>query len=785
MNTPLKRLPAMPPPLSATLRFALRHAAPITLAVFAIIGLAIFDDYGVSVDEGTQRNLGRGALDYVLGREDAMLPHMRDVDRVFGVAFEMPMAAVERVLRLEDPRAIFLTSHLLNHLFFLVGGFFVWLLACRMFGSRLLALFAMLLFLLHPRTYGESFFNSKDLPFLSMFTIALYLIHRAFRRDTVWAFACAGVGVGLLTNTRILGIMPFAAVLGTLALDAVRSARPSGKSAARREGANGALPVLANLAAFSLAFAAALYATWPLLWEQPTALIDAFWAQARHPPGDNLFHGEMIRAPNIPWFYMPEWILVSVPPAALALSAAGAALALFAGLTRWRAALRNSPERFALLLVAFAITPIIAVIALDSHVYDGWRHLYFIYAPMCLLAALALGRIAAALESKPRLRAGVYALAAASLAITAVQMVRLHPYQYIYFNPLAGVHENLGETYEMDYWGIGRREALEWLLATYPEQRIIVKTDVPSRWDIDRNLYVIPKDERRRISARSELPHFHVTDAGENPIWSREIYGVPIVSVVDMRGETEAAYRDAYARALSSSPIARADFVVYLDGGELIYVKEPCAAEDARGRFLLSVFPKSQDDLPDDTQSAGLTPESLNFDFHINGWRLDGACVIMRTLPSYPIASIKTGQWMPGGESLWMATAILDESALSPYRQARARAAASEPVASSGFDMYPDDGALIYVKDPCAAEDARGRFLLSVFPKRQDDLPEKFRELGHESLNFDFDDYGAAFDGKCVIMRALPEYPIASIETGQWIPGGERLWIVEFDIVGD
>ena len=388
--------------------------------------------------------------------------------------------------------------------------------------------------------------------------------------------------------------------------------------------------------------------------------------------------------------------------------------------------------------------------------------------------ARAWARAAAALKSKLRFRAGVYAIVAASLAITAVQMVRLHPYQYIYFNPLAGVHENLGETYEMDYWGIERREALERQLTTYPKQRIIVKTDVPSRWDIDRNLYVIPKDERRRISARSELPHFHVTDTGEAPIWSREIYGVPIVSVIDMREETEAAYRDAYVRALSSAPIARGGFDVYLDGGELIYVKEPCAAEDARGRFLLSVFPKRQDDLPEYAQSAGLTHESLNFDFHINGWRTDGACVIMRTLPDYPIASIQTGQWMPGGESLWMATAILDESALSPYRQALALAAASEPVASSGFDMYPDDGALIYVKDPCAANDARGRFLLSVFPKRQDDLPEKFRELGHESLNFDFDDYGAAFDGKCVIMRALPDYPIASIERDGAVDTGRR-----------
>ena len=765
--------------------FALRHAAPITLAAFAIIGLAVFDDYGVSIDEGAHKTIGRGALDYVLGREDTPYPHLlRGDDRYYGVAFAMPMAAVERVLRLEDPRAIYLTSHLLNHLFFLVGGFFVWLLAYRMFGSRLLALFAMLLFLLHPRTYGESFFNGKDLPFLSMFAIALYLIHRAFRRDTVWAFVCAGVGVGLLTNTRILGIMPFAAVVGTLALDAVRSARPSGKSAARREGANGARPVLANLAAFSLASIVALYATWPLLWDQPAALIDAFWSQARHPPGDNLFHGEMIRAPNIPWFYVPEWLLVSVPPAALALSAAGAALALFAGLRRWRDAWGNSPERFALLLVAFILIPIIAVIALDSHVYNGWRHLYFIYAPMCLLAALALGRIAAALKSKPRVRAGVYALVAASLAITAVQMARLHPYQYIYFNPLAGVHENLGETYEMDYWGIGRREALEWLLTSYSERHMIVKTDVASRWDIDRNLYVFPKDERSRISARSELPHFHVTDAGDDPIWSREIYGVPIVAIIDMREETEAAYRDAYARAAASAPIARGGFDVYLDDGSLIYVKEPCAAADADGRFLLSVFPIDADDLPEG--SRGLGHQSLNFDFRMQGAIFNGRCAIMVGLPSYPIASIQTGQWLPGGARLWMATAILDESALSAYRQAQARAAASEPIASSGFDVYLDDGALIYVKDPCAAADARGRFLLSVFPKRQDDLPGEFSELGHESLNFDFDDYGAAFDGKCVIMRALPDYPIASIETGQWIPpGGERLWSVEFDIVGD
>ena len=196
--------------------FLARHAAIVALAVFAVVGVAVLDDYGVAIDEGTQRSNGIASFDYILGDEDA-LPN--DVNRFYGVAFELPLIANERLLRLEDSRSIHLSRRLLTHAFFLAGGFFAWLLAYRLFGSRLVALFAMLLFLLHPRLYAHSFFNTKDLPFLSMFAIALYLIHRAFRRDTVWAFALCGVGVGILANIRIMGAFLIPAALGMLALN--------------------------------------------------------------------------------------------------------------------------------------------------------------------------------------------------------------------------------------------------------------------------------------------------------------------------------------------------------------------------------------------------------------------------------------------------------------------------------------------------------------------------------------------------------------------------------------
>ena len=67
---------------------------------------------------------------------------------------------------------------------------------------------------------------------------------------------------------------------------------------------------------------------------------------------------------------------------------------------------------------------------------------------------------------------------------------------------------------------------------------------------------------------------------------------------------------------------------------------------------------------------------------------------------------------------------------------------------------------------------------MMAFPVDRNDLPQSARDAGleHESLNFDFAEYGAVFDGKCAIIRRLPSYPIGSIETGQWIPGEGELW---------
>ena len=184
--------------------------------LFAIAGIAVLDDYGVGWDAPDQRRLAERNAAYITGDRNA-LPGYHD--RFYGIVFEVPLYLVERLLGLKDSRDIYLSRHLITHLFFIVGGFVCGMLAWRMFNNRCLALLAMLLFLLHPRLYAHSFFNSKDIPFAVIFVIALYLMHRAFRRDTAGAFLLLGIVVDLEVNIRPFALLFIAAVLALRGLD--------------------------------------------------------------------------------------------------------------------------------------------------------------------------------------------------------------------------------------------------------------------------------------------------------------------------------------------------------------------------------------------------------------------------------------------------------------------------------------------------------------------------------------------------------------------------------------
>ena len=332
--------------------------------------------------------------------------------------------------------------------------------------------------------------------------IALYLAQRAFRRDTAATFAACGVGVGVLINLRVMGAVLFAAVIGLRALDLLLARnRP-----ARRR-------MLATTAAFVLAAAGTLYALSPYLWRDPLAVADAFIRLARHPvTAAGFFQGQWVRWPSIPPHYLPTWMAISTPPATLLLCLVGAGAAIGRGGARPGSLLRNTPLRFEWLLLACLTLPIAAVIALNSNIYDGWRQMYFLYAPLCLLAVCGLRALLAAARrlrspaAAARLRRGLSALAAAALVTTAADAVRLHPNQDGYFNFLVDRRTpgHLGRRWHLPYWSTQYRQALEYLLARFPDSTLYV--DGTKTWRMSSNRAILPAAARRRILFTDETP---------------------------------------------------------------------------------------------------------------------------------------------------------------------------------------------------------------------------------------------------------------------------------------
>ena len=104
----------------------------------------------------------------------------------------------------------------------------------------------------------------------------------------------------------------------------------------------------------------------------------------------------------------------------------------------------------------------------------------------------------------------------------------------------------------------------------------------------------------------------------------------------------------------------------------------------------------------------------------------------------------------------------------------------TQPIVRSNFDLHLIDNTLHYVRDTCRPDDIQARFFLHIVPHDTNDLPQHRQQYGFDNLDFAFYEHGVRFDGKCLASVPLPDYPIARINTGQWIPGEGKLWEGEF-----
>ena len=753
------------PALREAIAALLRHRlALVALAAFMAAGIVISNDHRISVDWPYWRYSGIANLAYVAG-DTGIFP--QDHNKFYGAVFHTPLVLIERGLGLADSRDVYVSYLLLTHLFYLIGGLFAYFLARRLFDNMALALFAMLLFLLHPRVYAAAFGNGKDIPFISMFMITLFLAHRAFRKDTLAEFALLGLGAGILMNIRIMGIVLLAGVLGLQSMLLLSSAHDRKR-------------VLLNGGVFALAASLVVYVSLPYFWADPAPRAVEWWTTLSRHPHDltELFRGRIIYNQAPPLNYVPTWFSITSPPFALLLGAVGG-VALF---VRWagvrKQASLDRKLRFEALIVGCFAAPLIAIAILDPVVYSGWRQVYFLWAPFSLLSAFGLSWL---LKSLPRvrLRTMVCGAAAAGLGAMLITIMLLHPFSNFYFSFLVDrtTPEHLITQYRTQT-SAGVYTAMKSLIDLRPSSPFALQYDFS--WATNRLIFS-QADRNRLVPEHESIAEFAIDrvsgTSDRNALVAVRVYGNTLWAVT-RKEPGENRYASVYEAVVSSAPAARSEYDIYVNYADrsLVYVKEPCAAPVTKDAFFLLVFPENADDLPIEERSLGRSNEG--FLFYEFGSAFDGKCVAEVPLPEYGIAGIRTGQLrqLDGRDPLW--EAAFPYEGASVYRAAYQTAVAAEPSMRAEFDLYVGDDprALIYTREPCALSDVENPFFIHVTPERERDLPPERREPGFDNWGFDFLLRGVVFDGKCVARAPLPDYPIASIRTGQWIRGEGEVW---------
>ena len=754
----IRNASTLPPPLSSPTCGGLA-----VCGLFLLVGLAMAGDYGIPRDEPTQRRIAQANLNYIRGQGDdirasryALLPS----DRFYGVAFELPLLLAEQGLGLTDKDDIRHLRSLLIHLFFVIGGYFCYRLAWRLFDNRWIALFALLIFLLHPRLYAHSFGNSKDLPFLAMFIIALYLLERAFRRDTIGAFVLLGIAVGLLTNLRIMGIMLFAAALGMRGLDLCYA----GDWAERKA-------ILRTAGLFVLAAGLTWYAAAPYAWANPVDYLAAsLELTARHPIRVwELFQGARFLSTELPPQYNAVWFGITTPPPLLLLGGVGIVAVLAGGLARPAAVFRNTRMRFAWLLLACFLLPPLAAALLSSSQYYDWRHFYFLYAPFSLLVAWGLhwlGRSIARRRpfAKPVLPAGAYGLAGAGLSLIILAMTQIHPLQDLYFNFLVDrtTPEYLRTQYQLRSPNASAEPALEYLRQLHPGEAVAV-----------RGAQGQPGFQQSFAAADYAL--FHVRDDGHQDLafnglpvgrlYNNTLLAVKPLRAARMTAAAWATYQELYRQAVAGEPIIRAAYDVYLTGRTLTFVRENCPPDDRARQVFVKIFLPSREWSIDSAIAL-----------RSRGVRWDNTCLAVIQLPAYAQGDLIIGQDPAAGESRWEELYSRARPGLGE-RIAAARRKNRQPSLREVFDVFLERDAagrnwLLYAKPDCTEEEYRTPITLHIYPADEADLPalrrsRVRRESNHENRDFYLRHLGGRPGGECMARVPLPDYPIREIRTGQ------------------
>lgn len=438
----------------------------IAASLLLVLMCWISFDYNVTWDEPNHNTFSKDVLKYYssFGNDTTMFDFQKAGHRdyytnvFYGMSIDVWASAVNSIFDIKNEYA---TRHFLNALVGFLCILFTSLIVRRLAGW-LPAIITLLAMVCSPSFFGHSFNNPKDIPFACGYIMAIYYLIKLLlelpnaRHQTKVMLALA---IGFAISIRVQGILPIAYLFMFVGLYwLIYQYKSKNKQVLKY------LKLTFLIAVFGYIIGIIF---WPYALRAP--LTAPFTALKEFEKFSYLTYYELFEGVRIfqkPWYYEPKLIMLTAPLAVIA----GFFLGILLGWFK-----KDKKTLLAVGLLVFAtLFPSIYAIYKKSYVYNGWRHFIFIYPSLVAISVLGWVWLVQWFKNE-KLKLLIIGVVALTFIKPGVWSIINHPYQYIYFNEIAGGVSGANGNYEIDYWNQSPREAFEWLVKNKPE---ILKGDL-------------------------------------------------------------------------------------------------------------------------------------------------------------------------------------------------------------------------------------------------------------------------------------------------------------------
>ena len=440
----------------------------ILFSIFFTVGIMSFKDYGVSSDALNSTLKGMVTANY-LGQK--ILPSYTESykkrfskstnkeykkiqslsegkTKYYGVVFEFPTFLIERIFNVSEKHKQYQFKHFLTFLLFFVSLISFYKLINLRFQNWILAIIGVTIMFLSPRIFANSFYNNKDIVFLSFFIFSIHSSIKFLQTPNLKTLIFSALFCALAIDVRIMAIITPVILFITIFI----------KQIFYKKNIKIFLTQMIQYFFFLIFF---VIIFWPYLWSSPiNNFIEAYNVMSKYPMViHNFFLGEYILSSEVPKNYLLVWILVTTPPLYILLFVSGVSLFIFNIIIKISKKVEQTffIDMFCLLIL---ITVFYTIGYIGANLYNGWRQVYFLYALFVYFSVFGLYEIYQLFNE--RFKKYLICTLILLFSFNIYWIKSNHPHQYVYFNFLAGKHFN--KKFEMDYWGLSYKENFEFMI---------------------------------------------------------------------------------------------------------------------------------------------------------------------------------------------------------------------------------------------------------------------------------------------------------------------------------